>query len=53
MVKRDDMSTSGALEGSDGFKVLARGAAGNQDAVGAAKAEAVSTRQKEGVFEQL
>lgn len=53
MVKGDDMSASGALEGSDGLKVLARGAAGDQDAVGAAKAEAVSARQKEGVLEQL
>lgn len=53
MVKGDDMSAGGALEGSDGFEVLARGAARNQDAVGAAKAQAVSTRQEKGVFEQL
>lgn len=44
MVEGDDIAASGTLKGSDRFKGFARGAAGDEDAVGTAEAQAVSTR---------
>jgi len=51
VVEGDDIAARGALEGGDGLDGLAGGAAGHQDAVGAAEAEAVGARQQERVFE--
>lgn len=53
MVEGDDIAASGALKGSDGFEGFARGAAGDEDAVGTAETQAVGTRQKQRVFKQL
>lgn len=51
VVEGDDIAARGALEGGDGLDGLAGGAAGHQDAMGTAEAEAVSTGQQEGVLE--
>lgn len=51
VVEGDDIAAGGALEGGDGLDGLAGRAAGHQDAVGTAEAQAVGTGQQEGVLE--
>lgn len=53
VIQRDDVTTSGALKGRDGFEGLAGGAVRHQDAVGTVKAQTVSTGQEQGIFKQL
>lgn len=53
MIQRDDVTTSGALKGRDGFEGLAGGAVGHQDAVGTVEAEAVGAGQEQRIFKQL
>lgn len=53
VVQRDDIPARRTLESGNGFNGFTRAAARDQDAMGAAEAEAVSTREQEGVFKQL
>lgn len=53
MVQGDDIPARRTLESINGFDGFTRAAAGDQDAMGTAEAEAMSTREQKGVFKQL
>lgn len=53
VIQRDDVTTGGTLKGRNRFQGLAGGAVRHQDAVSTVKAQAVGTRQEQGIFKQL